>query len=113
MAQLRILNSRQVVIFPEGTRRDPGAPPAYQAGVYALYKTLGVLCLPVAVNSGSFWPHHDFIFRPGRIVIAFLAPIEPGLSREAFMARLAGEIEETSSHLLAEGPGNATNADRL
>lgn len=104
-ARVRLGEGRQIVIFPEGTRRDLGAPPAYQAGIFALYKSLAVPCLPVGLNSGRFWPHRGFIFRPGCIVIEFLHPIEPGLSREAFMQRLAQEIEGSSSRLLAEGKG--------
>jgi 1-acyl-sn-glycerol-3-phosphate acyltransferase len=90
-----------------------GAPPAYQAGVFALYKSLGVPCLPVALNSGCFWPLRGFIFRPGCIVIKFLPPIESGLSRDAFMQRLALEIEGSSFQLLAEGMGSLAKADRL
>jgi 1-acyl-sn-glycerol-3-phosphate acyltransferase len=112
-ARLRIRDGRQIVIFPEGTRRDLGAPPAYQPGVFALYKSLGVPCLPVALNSGCFWPHRGFIFHPGRIVIKFLPPIEPGLSRDVFMQRLAQEIEDFSSRLLAEGMGSFAKVDRL
>lgn len=112
-ARLHIKDGRQIVIFPEGTRRDLGAPPAYQAGVFALYKSLGVPCLPVALNSGCFWPHRDFIFRPGCIVIEFLPPIEPGLSRHVFMQRLALAIEDSSSRLLAEAMGSLAKVDRL
>lgn len=112
-AQMRIRDGRQVVIFPEGTRRDLGAPPMYQAGVFALYKSLGVPCLPVALNSGCFWPHRGFVFRPGCILIKFLPPIEPGLSRVAFMQRLAMEIEGSSSRLLDEAMGSLAKVDRL
>jgi len=105
-ARLRVAEGRQIVIFPEGTRRDLGAPPAYQAGTFALYKSLAVPCLPAGLNSGGFWPHHGFIFRSGRIVIEFLPPIEPGLSREVFMRRLIQEIEGSSSRLLAEAAGS-------
>lgn len=104
-ARLRVGEGRQIVIFPEGTRRDLGAPPAYQAGIFALYKSLGVPCLPAGLNSGCFWPHHGFVFRSGCIVIEFLPPIEPGLSREVFMRRLAQQIEGSSSRLLAEAMG--------
>ena len=47
-------NGRQLLIFPEGTRRAPGAPPAYKFGVAHLYAELGVPCLPVALNSGLY-----------------------------------------------------------
>ena len=112
-ARALIKEGRQIVIFPEGTRRELGAPPAYQAGVFALYRSLEVPCLPVALNSGSFWPHHGFIFRPGCIVIEFLPPIEAGLSRDVFMQRLALAIEGSSSRLLAEGMGSLAKVDRL
>jgi 1-acyl-sn-glycerol-3-phosphate acyltransferase len=112
-ARKHIKDGRQVVIFPEGTRKDPGAPPSYQAGVFALYKSLGVQCLPVALNSGCFWPRRDFIFRPGCIVITFLPAIEPGLPRDVFMKRLAQEIEDSSSRLLAEGMAKPAKRDGL
>ena len=112
-ARALIKEGRQIVIFPEGTRRELGAPPTYQAGVFALYRSLDVPCLPVALNSGCFWPHHGFIFRPGCIVIEFLPPIEPGLSRDVFMQRLASAIEGSSSRLLAEGMSSLAKVDRL
>ena len=44
---------RQVFIYPEGTRRLPGAPPMYKHGAAALYVATEVPCLPVAVNTGT------------------------------------------------------------
>ena len=70
---------RQIVIFPEGTRRPPGAEPAYQPGIALLYKGLGLPTVPVALNSGLYWPRRSFLKYPGTIVIEFLPPIEPGL----------------------------------
>ena len=72
---------RQVIIFPEGTRTAPGAPPAYKSGVAHLYAAAGVPCLPVALNSGVFWPRRKFLRRPGTIVLEVLDPIPPGLDR--------------------------------
>ena len=46
---------RQIFIYPEGTRRPPGAPPKYKCGVDAIYAETGAPCLPVAVNTGLFW----------------------------------------------------------
>ena len=73
---------RQVIIFPEGTRREPGAEPDYKPGVDALYTGLGVTCLPVALNSGVFWPRRRFLRYPGTIVVEFLEPIPPGMRAE-------------------------------
>lgn len=96
-------HQRQIVIFPEGTRRPPGAPPAYKFGVAHLYQNLGVPCLPVALNSGLYWPRRRFIRRPGTILVEILDPIQPGLPRDTFFPALQGAIETASDRLLAEG----------
>lgn len=97
-----ISEGRQVVIFPEGTRRTPGATPDYQPGVAGLYRELGVHCVPVATNSGRFWPAHGLLRWPGVAVVEILPPIPPGLKRAEFMRRLQDEIESASARLLTE-----------
>jgi 1-acyl-sn-glycerol-3-phosphate acyltransferase len=99
-AKARLAEGRQIVIFPEGTRVNPGAPPDYKAGVAALYGHLGVPCTPVALNSGLYWPRRGLTRRPGTIRIEFLPPIAPGLSRPAFMAALEAAIESATARLL-------------
>ncbi len=93
---------RQLVIFPEGTRTDPGRPGDYKPGIAGLYRTLGLPCTPMATNSGVHWPAHGFLRRPGTIVYEFLEPIPPGLSRETFMVELESRIEAASERLLAQ-----------
>ena len=93
---------RQILIFPEGTRTAPGAPPAYRSGVARLYAAAGVPCLPVALNSGLYWPRRKFLRHPGTIVLDVLDPIPPGLDREEFAARLQREIETATGRLVAE-----------
>jgi 1-acyl-sn-glycerol-3-phosphate acyltransferase len=102
-ARVRLAEPRQLLIFPEGTRTAPGAPPDYKPGVAALYRDLELPCVPVAVNSGVHWPKHGFIRRPGTIVFEFLEPIPPGLKRADFMRTLEQRIETASDALLAEG----------
>ncbi len=94
---------RQIIIFPEGTRRPAGAPPAYKFGVAHLYESLGVPCLPVAVNSGLYWPRRSFLRHPGTVVLEVLDPIAPGLARDAFFRELQARLEAASDRLLAEG----------
>ncbi|KCZ61260.1 lysophospholipid acyltransferase family protein [Hyphomonas chukchiensis] len=95
---------RQVVIFPEGTRSAPGAPPHYHAaGVVALYKALDVPVLPVATNAGLCWPAHGTLRRPGRIVYEFLPVIPAGLDRKTLMKRLESDIETATDRLVTEG----------
>lgn len=94
---------RQLVIFPEGTRKEPGAAPDYKPGVAGLYRELGTPVHPVATNAGVHWPAHGFLRRPGVIVYEFLEPIPPGLKRAEFMRLLQERIETASDRLLAEG----------
>jgi 1-acyl-sn-glycerol-3-phosphate acyltransferase len=98
----RLKEARQLVIFPEGTRTEPGVAGDYKPGVAALYRDLGVPCYPVATNSGVCWPAHGFMRRPGKVVFEILEPIPAGLKRGQFMAELESRIETASKALLAE-----------
>ncbi len=93
---------RQVYIYPEGTRRPPGAEPAYKPGVAFLYEATGAPCVPVALNTGVFWGRRGFLRRPGTAVIEFLPPIPGGLPRDAFFAQLRETIEDGSRALMQE-----------
>jgi 1-acyl-sn-glycerol-3-phosphate acyltransferase len=65
-----LARSRQLIIFPEGTRRPAGAEPRYKYGVAHLYAAAGVPCLPVALNSGVFWPRRrSLMLKPGTVVV--------------------------------------------
>jgi 1-acyl-sn-glycerol-3-phosphate acyltransferase len=108
-----IAEGRAIFIFPEGTRRPAGAPPHYKAGVAHLYAAEGAPCVPVALNSGLFWPRRKFLRYPGTIVIEFLPVIPAGLPTAEFLPKLQRVIEEASDRLmaeaLAENPGLAVN----
>ncbi|MBL6953687.1 MAG: 1-acyl-sn-glycerol-3-phosphate acyltransferase [Alphaproteobacteria bacterium] len=96
---------RPIVIFPQGTRTASGASAKdvpYQPGVSALYRGLDVPVVPVALNSGLFWPRRQFMRRPGTIVLEFLKPIPPGLPRKEFDALLQERIESATSALEKE-----------
>ncbi|WP_330084775.1 lysophospholipid acyltransferase family protein [Methylocystis iwaonis] len=93
---------RQLFIFPEGTRRPAGAPPAYKIGVAHLYAAAKVPVLPVALNAGLFWPRRSFLIYPGTVVIEFLPPIPPGLPTREFFEKLQNDIETASDRLIAE-----------
>jgi 1-acyl-sn-glycerol-3-phosphate acyltransferase len=102
-ARERAKEGRQVVIFPQGTRLEPGASDTYKPGVAGLYAAMAVPCTPVALNSGLYWPPRGFTRRPGRIVIEFLPAIEPGLDKKAFLAELERRIETASDALSPAG----------
>jgi 1-acyl-sn-glycerol-3-phosphate acyltransferase len=89
---------RPILIFPEGTRKRPGAEPDYKSGVAGLYTALGVACVPVALDSGRYWT--GFRKLPGTITLRFLEPVPPGLKRSAFMPILQERIENATGALL-------------
>lgn len=101
----RLAEGRPVVIFPEGTRQLPGAPPDYKPGVAALYRELGAPCHLMATNSGLFWPAHGLARHPGVAVFEFLPPIPPGLKRADFMRTLEERLETGSTALIGERAG--------
>ena len=95
-------DGRQIMIYPEGTRRPPGAPPRYKYGVAAIYAGNNAPCVPVALNTGLYWGRRDFTRRPGVAVIEYLPAIPPGLDRDAFAERLESVMEEACARLNAE-----------
>jgi 1-acyl-sn-glycerol-3-phosphate acyltransferase len=95
-------NPRQLIIYPEGTRRAPGDEPNYKYGIVELYAQLGVPVVPVAHVAGLYWPRRKFMRYPGTIKARFLPPIPPGLGKDEFMDRLIGETEAACDQLLIE-----------
>ncbi|MGE3148354.1 MAG: lysophospholipid acyltransferase family protein [Pseudorhodoplanes sp.] len=102
-AAVEVRSGRQLIIFPEGTRRPPGAEPKYKFGVAHLYEQIGVPCVPIALNSGLFWGRRQFIRRPGTIRLEVLDPIAPGLDKQIFFQELQARLENATDRLIAEG----------
>ena len=101
-ARLELADNRQLIIFPEGTRRPAGAEARYKYGVVHLYAGAGVPCVPVALNSGLFWPRRSILRHPGTVVIEILDPIAPGLDKDVFFKRLQDDIETATARLIAD-----------
>jgi len=102
-ARVELADNRQLIIFPEGTRRAAGAEPRYKLGVAHVYAAEGVPCVPIALNSGLFWPRRSLRRFPGTVVAEILDPIAPGLDKDAFFTRLQNDIEAATARLIAEG----------
>jgi 1-acyl-sn-glycerol-3-phosphate acyltransferase len=101
-------NSRQLIIYPEGTRRAPGDEPAYKWGIVELYAQLDIPVVPVAHVAGLYWPRRKFLRYPGTIKARFLPPIPPGLEKQEFMRRLVAETEAACDQFLIEAARSET-----
>jgi 1-acyl-sn-glycerol-3-phosphate acyltransferase len=94
--------NRQLIIYPEGTRRPPGAEPSYKWGIVELYSELDLPVVPIVHQAGLFWPRRKFLRYPGVIKARFLPPIPPGLGKEEFLDRLILETETACDEILVE-----------
>ena len=93
-----------VVIFPEGTRAAPGEKRKYLPGGGLLAEKYGCPVIPVAHNSGEFWPRNSFIKKPGVIQMVIGAPIE---SR----GKTAEEIMQEVENRIGQGMQKINSAD--
>ena len=83
-----VREGRQIVIFPEGTRSEPGKPGELQSGVAAMAARTGLPVIPVSTNSGLYWGRRAFRKQPGTIRIAIGAPITDYGDRRSLMRAL-------------------------
>ncbi|MEL6290997.1 MAG: 1-acyl-sn-glycerol-3-phosphate acyltransferase [Pseudomonadota bacterium] len=104
-AKMRVDEERQILIFAEGTRQVPGAPPDYKPGFVALYDGLGIPAVPLALNSGVFWPARSAKAYSGTIVVDIGPAVPPGLDRKLVKKQLIAEIEARTDALLREANG--------
>jgi 1-acyl-sn-glycerol-3-phosphate acyltransferase len=102
-AREALREGRQIIIFPEGTRRAAGAEPRYKYGVAHLYGEGVAPCLPIALNSGLYWPRRRFLRRPGTVLVEILDSIAPGDDKDEFFIRLQQDMEAATARLVAEG----------
>lgn len=94
---------RPVVIFPEGTRCQPGTTKGYKSGIMFLAENLDLPVIPVAINTGFFWAKNSFLRYPGTAVFEFLPAISAkGKTKEQFMQELETAIETKCAELNAE-----------
>ena len=95
-------DGRQLIIYPEGTRRPPGAEPVYKYGIARLYRDLAVPVVPVVMHPGLFWPRRTTLRFPGHLKVRILPPIMPGMDPDAFFDKLVADMEAASDALLIE-----------
>jgi len=92
-AKAAMARGDQIVLFPEGTRVPPGEQRPYQPGVVALYNSLNVPVIPMALNTGALWGKTRILKIPGQIVFRFLPPMPAGMDKTEILDALRVQIE--------------------
>lgn len=97
--------NRPIIIFPQGTRVLPShtaQDKPYKNGVVRMYKATNMPIVPMALNSGVFWPRNSFLKKPGKVIFEFLPPIPHGRYPEGVLAELELKLETASKALMDE-----------
>ncbi|QGR02959.1 1-acyl-sn-glycerol-3-phosphate acyltransferase [Ehrlichia ruminantium] len=99
-----VKKGRTVIIFPQGSRVMPGTKVSIKPGITAIYSKLSVSVVPVAVNTGLFWPASIFSLKKtrGKAIIQILPPIYPGLTKQEFASELESRMSAASEALMKE-----------
>ena len=66
-----------IVIFPEGTRSNPGESRDFQIGGAFVASKTGTNITPVAHNAGTIWGKNAILKYPGTITVSIGPPINP------------------------------------
>ncbi len=103
LAKIARDQQKNLLIFPEGTRIDPGVPVAFRGGLPFMYKNLGLPILPVVTNTGIFMSPRAKALGRGTIVYEVLEPIPPGGDPAAVCAELEAAMTTCKARLEAEG----------
>ncbi len=100
----RLANGYTVIIFPEGTRSQPGSKNRYKAGGALLAVETGTPVVPVALNSGEYWGRNALFKKSGTVTVSIGPAIDPtGLTANEVLIRaetwIEAEMARISPHL--------------
>jgi len=101
-AKKKAEQGRPIIIFPEGHRMKPGTTQKYKPGFLFMAQNLNLPVIPVALNTGMFWPRNSAKHFPGKVIIEFMEPMQPGKDKNAFIEELQNRIENKCAELNAE-----------
>lgn len=95
-----IQDQMNVIIFPEGTRMEPGEHGKYARSGAEIAITAQTKVIPIAMNAGVFWPNKAFKKYPGTIDVVIGEPIESdGLTSRELTEKVEQWIESHMQQL--------------
>ena len=83
---------RPLIIFPQGTRLEPGERLPFKKGVARIYDELKICCQPVAINSGYVWPKKGPKITNKQITVSIMPSIDYGAEKNDFLKNLQKQI---------------------
>ena len=98
----KLAAGRWIVVFPEGTRVEPGKRGRYQQGGALLACRAGVDVTPVAHNAGEHWPRRGLRIHPGTIEVVIGPAIKTQGRTPAEVIQLTEDWIESEMARLAE-----------
>jgi 1-acyl-sn-glycerol-3-phosphate acyltransferase len=106
----RLAKGYNVIIFPEGTRSQPGSKNRYKGGGALLAVETGTPVVPVALNSGEFWGRNALFKKCGTVTVSIGPAIDPaGLTANEVLERaenwIEAEMAKISPHLYGAAAG--------
>lgn len=102
----RLKDGYNLVLFPEGTRSAPGQRQKYARSGADIAIESGIPILPVAHNSGSYWPRGKYKKVPGTIQVHVGEPIFPEGKNSR---QLISEVENWIETKMLELEGKAAD----
>jgi 1-acyl-sn-glycerol-3-phosphate acyltransferase len=105
----RLAAGMGVIVYPEGTRVAPGQTRKYGVSGALLAIETGAPVVPIAHNSGYFWPRRSLLKKPGTIYVVIGKPIDPrGLDAREINRQAQEWIEATIAEIVTR-PGGKPN----
>ena len=101
-AKKKVKDGRPIIIFPEGHRMPAGTSQKYKPGFLFLAQNLDMPIIPMALNSGMYWPRSSFKHIPGKIIVEFLPPMRFEGDKNEFLAKIQKCIEDKCEELNQE-----------
>ena len=93
-------HNRSIIIFPEGTRVKPYKSVQYHSGIIAIKKKfLQTPIVPIALNSGLFWPKNSWLKYPGTMKMKILPVLDKEINNKDILSQLQHIIDSNSNDL--------------
>lgn len=107
---------RPMIIFPQGTRVAPeqtATDKPYKIGIVRMQEAAKVPIIPLALNTGIFWPRNSWVKKPGKVIFEFLPAVKPAKSASETLKELETVLEKKSNALMEEGRKSVPKAKSL